>query len=295
MPRPDLEGITVFKVKSEDYTRQDLMKMDPACLRSLLRERTHHSIEVELYPILLGRKKMGPNFGLQVELILDVWQERGLDEDGDDFDWVRRNVEIAAQLRAGEKPKLEETEPQPFTAEEMKAVRKLIWERRSIRDWIPGKPVPDEMIEQIMEAGRAAPTGCNLSPVRFVVIKEAKEARMVWSDIPTPMDACVLIVICYDARIYETVGHDKLVPHNQLLDCAAAADHMLLMAHALGLGGVWLTCTEKTAGVFQKKYGLPDYIKQCLHIAVGWTAISSVKSLRLPLSEMMISSPGTKG
>jgi len=144
------------------------------------------------------------------------------------------------------------------------------------------------MIEEILEAGRAAPTGCNLDILRFIVIKNPQEAKMVWSDIPTRMNECVLIVICYDSRIYKTVGHDQLVPHNQSYDAAAAGDHMCLMAHALGLGAVWLSCTEKTAKVFKEKYGLPDYIHQAMHLAVGWTAIGSIKSLRMPLKEMMI-------
>jgi hypothetical protein len=46
-----------------EYTREDLIKMDPVCLRALFRERIHHTIEVEIYPILLRRKKLPPNFG----------------------------------------------------------------------------------------------------------------------------------------------------------------------------------------------------------------------------------------
>jgi nitroreductase len=236
---------------------------------------------------MLGRKKMPDKFGLQPELIMDVWKERGFSAEGEDFDWCRRYMALAAEMRAGRKVELEEVLPAPFTDDQMEVVRSLIWERRSVRDWLP-KPVPEEMIQDILEAGRAAPTGCNLDIVRFVVIRNTREAKMVWSDIPTPTDECVLIVVCYDTRVYPTVGHDKLVPHNMLYDCAAAADHMCLMAHALGLGAVWLSCTEKTAKNFQKKYGLPPYIKQALHIAVGWTAVGSIKSLRMPLSEMII-------
>lgn len=270
------------------YTREDLMKMDPVCLRALFRERIHHTIEVEIYPILIGRKKRPPRFGLQPQLILDVWKERGFPDDGEDFEWGKKYLKLAAKLRAGEKVEIDEALPSPFTEQEMAIVHKLILERRSIRDWVPGKKVPDEMIEKILEAGRAAPNGCNLCIVRFIVIKNPKEAKMVWSDIPTPMDQCVLIVVCYDKRVYETVGHDRLVPHNMLFDCAAAADHMCLMAHALGLGAVWLSCTEKTAKNFKKKYGLPDYIEQALHIAIGWTAEGTIKSDRMPLSEMII-------
>jgi len=274
-----------------EYKRDDLMKMDPVCLRALFRERIHHTIEVEIYPILLGRKKMPPRFGMQPELILDVWRERGFDDSDPDFDWGKKYIHVAQRLRSGEKVEIDEVLPEPFTEKEMGAVRKLIWDRRSVRDWIPGKTVSDDLINQILEAGRAAPTGCNLDIVRFIVVKDRKTAKMIWSDIPTPMDSCVLIVICYDKRPYATVGHDRLVPHNMLYDCAAAGDHMCLMAHALGLGAVWLSCTEKTAKTFKKHFGLPDYIEQALHIAVGYTAIGSIKSDRMPLSDMMI----TKG
>lgn len=282
---------TVWRADGKPYTRRSLLEMDPVCLRALFRERVHHSIEVEIYPVLLGRKPLPPHFGRQAELILDVWRERGFADDGEDFLWGKRYIESARKLRAGEPVSLNEVVPEAFTPEEMAVVRKLIWGRKSVRDWIPGKPVPEELIEQILEAGRAAPTGCNLDVVRFVVIRDREEAKMIWSDIPTPMDSCVLIVICYDTRPYVTVGHDKLVPNNMMFDAAAAGDHMCLMAHALGLGAVWLSCTNKTAETFKKKFGLPDYIKPALHIAVGWAAIGSVKSLRMPLTEMIITRP----
>jgi nitroreductase len=243
---------------------------------------------VELYPALLGKKKVKRNFGAQPQLILEVWRERGFPDDEPDIRWGRKYIEWAEKMRAGEKIEVQGNIPEPFSEQEMSVVRKLIWHRHSIRDWLPDREVPNEMIEQILEAGRAAPTACNLDIIRFIVIKDPKEAKMVWSDIPTPMDQCVLIVVCYDTRVYETVGHDRLVPHNQLYDCAAAADHMCLMAHSLGLGAVWLTRTEKTGNSFKEKYGLPDYIEPALHMAVGWAAIGTLKSARMPLKEMII-------
>ncbi|MFC2166028.1 nitroreductase family protein [Acidobacteriota bacterium] len=270
------------------YTRDDLMAMDPECLRALFRERVHHTVEVDFYPILLGEKKARPKIGREPQLILDVWKKRGFSDDEPDFEWGKAYLDLAEKLREGKEVKLDTQMPVPFTESEMKTVRKLIWDRCSIRDWIPGKEVPDEMIEQILEAGRAAPTGCNLDVVRFVVIRDPDKAKMVWSDIPTPMDRCVLIVVCYDKRIYKTVGHDKFVGHNQLLDGAAAIDHMCLMAHALGLGATWLTCFDETVRKFKEQYGLPDYIEQVCHMAVGWPAMGTIKSARMPLKEMLI-------
>jgi nitroreductase/predicted hydrocarbon binding protein len=269
------------------YTRDDLMTMDPDCLRALFRERVHHTIEVDLYPILLGKKKKRANLGREPELILDVWRKRGFPENEPDFEWGKTYIEMAKKLRDGQNVTVSEPDPPIFSEKDMETVKKLIWERRSVRDWIPGKEISDELIEKILDAGRAAPTGCNLEIVRFIVIRDPKEAKMVWSDIPTPMDSCVLIVLCYDKRIYETLGHDRLIPHNQLYDCAAAADHMCLMAFALGLGAVWLTRTEKTAQMFKEKFGLPDNLEPALHIAVGWPAIYTIKSQRMPLKEMI--------
>ncbi|MGD9347132.1 MAG: nitroreductase family protein [Candidatus Aminicenantes bacterium] len=270
------------------YTREALMAMDPACLRALFRERIHHTIEVDLYPIILGKKPMRPNIGREPELILDVWRKRGFPENEPDLEWGKTYIEMAQRLRAGKNVTLPVRSSTKFSKKGAALLKKLIWERRSIRDWIPNKEIPDGLIDQILDAGRAAPTGCNLEITRFVVIRDSEEAKMVWSDIPTPMDSCVLIVVCYDTRIYKTLGHDRLIPQNQLYDCAAAADHMCLMAHILGLGAVWLTRTEKTAQTFKEKFGLPDYLEPALHIAVGWPAIDTIKSQRMPLKEMIV-------
>ncbi|MBU1156167.1 MAG: nitroreductase family protein [Proteobacteria bacterium] len=271
-----------------EYTRQDLMAMDPTCLRALFRERVHHTIEVEIYPILVGDKEATPIFGTQAQICWEVLSERGFPMDDPDLQWGKKYLDLAAKIRAGEKVSIDEPLPEKFNADQMAVVKKLIWDRRSIRDWVQDKPVPQDLLEQIMEAGRAAPNGCNLNVVRFAVINDPEEMKMVWSDIPTPANRCTIIVICYDKAIYETVGHDRLVPHNMMLDCAAAGDHMCLMAHALGLGAVWLTCTDKTAARFKKKYGLPDNIEQALHLAIGWPSVASIKSLRMPLKDMML-------
>ena len=192
------------------FTKEDLMHMEPTLLGALLRERTHHNIEVPLYSTLLKWEgKPIATFGLQTQIVFDVWRERGLPENRPDIEWVKEYLAIAEKIRKGENPELDLPLPTPFTDEEMRTVNKLIHSRCSIRDWIE-KPVPDEMIEQILEAGRAAPIGCNLGEVRFIVIKKPEEAKMVWSDISAKN--AVIIVICYDTRIPKIVRQDETVP-----------------------------------------------------------------------------------
>ena len=48
---------------------------------------------------------------------------------------------------------------------------KLIKSRRSIREIKPD-PVPDEYIEKILEAARWAPSGFNMQPWEFVVVRD---------------------------------------------------------------------------------------------------------------------------
>ncbi len=281
-----MESATIVKWVFGEYTRDDLMKMEPVPLGALLRERTHHMIEVPLYPTLLKWKgKPIKGFGRESQMVFDVWREKGLPEDAPDIQWVKTYLAIAEKIRAGEKPVLKEPLPAPFTDEEMAAVHKLIYQRRSIRDWID-KEVPDEMIEKILEAGRAAPIGCNLGHLRFIVLKDPEERKMMRGDVPTRN--ATVIVICHDKRIPAVVGHDRVVPQNPGFDAAAAADHMLLMAHALGLGGVWLTKNEMTAKAFREQWNLPEHFEVDLFIAVGWTAIGSIKSARPPLDGMII-------
>jgi len=279
------------KTVVQDFTEEDLMSMDEVSLRSLLIERTHHTIEVALYPTLLrGVNKPMKAFGEHALVVFDIWHKRGLPEDTPDLMWVKRYVAIAEKIRAGEKVTLDEPLPTPFSENEMAVVEKLLYGRRSIRDWLD-KPVPDEMIEKILEAGRAAPTSCNLGQVRFVVLKDHEEKKMIWSDVST--NNCVIIVVCYDNRVRKVVGQDSSSPHNGGYDASAAADHMLLMAHALGLGAVWLSRVVKpdigdTGARFKELYGLPDYIEVALHIGVGWPAMGTIKSQRVPLSDMII-------
>lgn len=274
-----------------EYTKENMMKMDEVTLRGLLHERTHHGIEVPLYPSLLKwDNKPIPSLGLQPQAVFDIWRERGFAETDDDILWVKRQLDIAAQVRNGIKPaipELADNMPKPFTEEEMKVVRKLIFKRCSARgSWAP-KPVSDGIIEKIMEAGRWAPIGCNLDEVRFIVLKTDEEKKTMRSDIS--VDNAVVIVLCYDMRPSHVVGQDRpeSVPQNRGFDCAAAADHMLLMTHALGLSGVWLSKSNASAQKFKEAWGLPETMDVALHIAVGWPEQGAIKSGRAPLDYMV--------
>jgi hypothetical protein len=96
-------------------------------------------------------------------------------------------------------------------------VFEAIQARRSIRTFTD-RAIEREKLEKILEAGRAAPIGCNLDEVRFIVIRDPEEAKMVWSDIP--VTNAVIIVICYDKRIPHVVGQDTKTGEYVVYDCS---------------------------------------------------------------------------
>ncbi len=272
-------------VKIHGYTEQELMKMDPAPLRAILHERTHHTIEVMIYRILRGKLKKPPRFGDDAKLLLDLWRRRGLPTDAPDLQWCIRYVGLAEKLNAGEKIDLNTKLPEPFSDAEMETVRKLLYERRSIRQFTD-KPVPDGMIHEILHAGLIAPQGCNVGSTRFIVLRDPEEWKLVQSDIP--IENGVVIVICQDMRVYKALRFDEYVPQNIYYDAAAAADHMSLMAHALGLGACWLTHGEETQKKLRKYFGLPEtFVSRC-HLIVGWPDEAPIKSQRMSVNEAMV-------
>lgn len=55
---------------------------------------------------------------------------------------------------------------------------KVILERRSIRRYRP-VPVPDDLLEEIVQAGLYAPSGVNLQPWYFVVVRSPEKMKLV--------------------------------------------------------------------------------------------------------------------
>ena len=267
------------------YNEEQLMKMKPDDLRAILHERTHHTVEVLIYRILNGTRKMPEDFGIVAEYLLGLWKKRGLPLDPPDIQWCIRYGDLARRMRNGEKVELESTPWESFTEEEAETVERLIYGRKSIRQFKP-EPVPDELIRRILKAGLYAPHGCNVGCTRFLVLRDPDEQKLVRSDIP--IENCVMIVVLQELSMYKTLRFDEYVPQNLYFDAGAAADHMCLMAHALGLGSCWLTHGEETQKRLREHFNLSPTMTSRNHIIVGWPGEETIKSERMSLDEAIL-------
>jgi|TARA_B100001971_G_C18264194_1_gene590195 nitroreductase len=271
--------------KIHGLTEEKLMDLDPVVLRAILHERTHHTIEVNIYRIMAGKKGISKSFGETAGRLIDIWKARGLPTDAPDIQWCLNYVGFARMLRTGGDLDLGLELAKPFTKGEMETVEKLIYGRKSIRQF-RDQPVTDEMIDRILHAGLYAPHSCNMGSTRYLVLREPEEWKLVRSDIP--LENCVMIVVLQDLRMYKALNFDELVPQNLYYDAAATADHICLMAHALGLGGCWLTHGEDTQRRLRDYFGLHKEIVSRNHIVVGWPDESPIKSQRMKLEETVL-------
>jgi len=270
------------------YTEEQLMAMKQDDLRAVLHERTHHTVEVLIYRILKEGREVPKDFGVVAEYLLGLWKKRGLPMDPPDIRWCAGYVEYAKRMREGKKVNLKPTPWESFTEEETGTIERLIYGRKSIRQF-KAEPVPDELIRRILKAGLYAPHGCNVGCTRFLVLRDPEEQRLVRSDIP--IENCVMIVVLQELSMYKTLRFDQAVPQNLYFDAAAAADHICLMAYALGLGSCWLTHGEETQRKLRDHFKLSPTRTSRNHIIVGWPGEETIKSERMSLDEAILNKP----
>jgi nitroreductase len=141
--------------------------------------------------------------------------------------------------------------------------------RRSIRRYT-GQSVETETVHELLEAAMSAPSAGNEQPWQFVVITE----RRLLNEIPKHHPyasmvpgAALAILVCGEPKREKHAGF-------WVQDCAAAAQNILLAAHARGLGAVWLGIhpRQERAEAIGGLFGLPgDVVPLCL-IAIGHPA-----------------------
>ena len=107
--------------------------------------------------------------------------------------------------------------------------------RRSVRAYTD-QPVSEELIHKLLVAAMSAPSAGNGQPWHFGVITERTVLNSLAELLPFGkmlQQAPLAIVVCGETKGQPFDGY-------WVQDCSAATENLLLAAHTLGLGGVWL-------------------------------------------------------
>lgn len=132
----------------------------------------------------------------------------------------------------------------------------LIRTRESIRNYDPEKPVPDDVLGRILEAGRLAPSACNIQPWRFLVISSGEMLSKVRD--------------CYDREWFKQAPHVLVIAglkdkawvrgfdkYNSIeTDVAIAMTHILLAAENEGVGTCWIE--NYNPSILRESLKIPD-------------------------------------
>jgi len=149
-------------------------------------------------------------------------------------------------------------------------VMETIRTRRSVRAY-RSDPIPGELLEQVTEALRLAPSACNNQPWRFILVCDADLRRRVAEAAHGQMfmaAAPVVVVGCGDpARAYPSMGGYW---NSIEMDVAIALDHLALAAAAAGLGTCWIGAFDEAA--VKGLLAIPPGIKVVAMMPLGYPA-----------------------
>ncbi len=207
-----------------------------------------------------------------------------------------------------------------------------VWEaikrRRSIRRFVPDD-VSEDMVNQMLEAARLAPSASNRQPWRFLVVRD-KEIKKQLSRVCLGqrfIEEAPVVIVCFgDFERYSDTARKKrrqesvdsgtastasgrfadpefitymdslpVPPREQLVtpvvaNTYIAIEHLVLMATALGLSTCWVGAFEDPAEI-NRLFGLDDTLLPVAVIPVGYAAgeIPPPRP-RLPLEEIIVKS-----
>lgn len=164
-----------------------------------------------------------------------------------------------------------------------KQIMELIRNRRSVRKYSE-RPVEDDLVDQILEAGRWAPSGRNNQPWRFVVVREPglKSRIAGFTKYAAIIEAAPVVIPVF---IHKPSMYNDVKDHQSM---GACLENMLLMAHGLDLGAVWLGEILKNADGVREALGLSDEFELMAVVAVGWPASGKEKGSRSPMDELIL-------
>ena len=141
-----------------------------------------------------------------------------------------------------------------------------IFTRRSIRNY-SGEEVTQDEIQTILKAAMFAPSANNQQPWHFLIIDDNDIMDKIIQIHPYAKmlsGASYAVLICGDESLELSKGY-------WAVDCAAATQNLLLAAHGIGLGAVWLGVhprEERKSGI-KKLFNLPDHIQPFALVSIG--------------------------
>ena len=125
-----------------------------------------------------------------------------------------------------------------------------ILQRKSVRSYT-SDTIASDVMENLLRAAMAAPSGRDWRPWSFVVITDKSRLGEIFEgnfNMPKFEQAAAIVVICADTTVSrppaDNPNGEPVVQVNHLWrdDMGAVTENLLLLAEAYGLGACWTAC-----------------------------------------------------
>ena len=144
-----------------------------------------------------------------------------------------------------------------------------IFARRSYRGKYKNIPVPEADLRTIMEAGLAAPSGCNKQTTSLIAVDDPEVLKQLHAVIDPPAGETAPAMIC--------VLCQKIIAYRDrcfaVQDYAAAIENMLLAITALGYQSCWfeghITDADRIGEKMARILGVPEDYELVCFLPVG--------------------------
>jgi nitroreductase len=158
-----------------------------------------------------------------------------------------------------------------------------IYTRRSVREFVE-QAVEREQLLEIIKAGTWAPSGLNNQPWRFVIVQKADVKKELGRQ--TKYGFIIeRAPVCIAVFVDRTVMYNDVKDHQAI---GACIQNMLLAAHGLGLGAVWLGEILKNDEAVRTLLGLPKEMELMAVVAIGHPKVQKHSSNRKAVSEVLL-------
>ena len=141
--------------------------------------------------------------------------------------------------------------------------------RHSYRGTYLNTPVPRAHLKSIMEAGCAAPSGCNKQTTSFIAVDDPALKEQVFSVITQGLGKSAPAIICVLTQ--KIIAHRNRTFHIQ--DYSAAIQNMLLAIESLGYASCWVeghvTDIDKVGDAMASILGVPEDYHLVCYLPVG--------------------------
>ena len=161
----------------------------------------------------------------------------------------------------------------------------LIQKRHSYRGTYKATPVPKEDLTLIMEAGLAAPSGCNKQTTSLIAVDDPELLKKLQTVIDPPFAETAPAMICVLTK--------RIIAYRDrcfsVQDYSAAIENMLLAITSLGYQSCWyeghVTDEDRIGYKMAKILGVPDEYELVCVLPVGIAETEPKGPIKRPFEE----------